>query len=103
VVDDQFRAPTWAEDLAWGCLEIVNRKKTGIFHLCGPETFSIYELVERVARFYGFPLSNIQRISSSTLNQAAKRPHKTGFNLNKAIDELEYRPKSLEQTLELLK
>jgi dTDP-4-dehydrorhamnose reductase len=102
VVDDQFRAPTWAEDLAWGCLEIVNRKKTGIFHLCGPETFSIYELVERIARFYGFSLSNIQRTSSSALNQAAKRPPKTGFNLSKAMHELEYHPKTLEQTLALL-
>ena len=51
IIDDQFRAPTWADDLAWACIRIAELHKTGIYHISGPETFSIYELVLRVAKF----------------------------------------------------
>jgi dTDP-4-dehydrorhamnose reductase len=36
------------------------------------------------------------------LNQAAKRPPKTGFNLSKARQVLGYNPKKMEETLDLL-
>ena len=102
IVDDQFRAPTWAEDLAWGCLEIVLRSKKGVFHISGPETMSVIDLVYRIADFYGLPKNQIKPIRSTTLNQAAKRPPKTGFDLTKARNELNYEPLTLEKSLELL-
>jgi dTDP-4-dehydrorhamnose reductase len=102
IVDDQYRAPTWAKDLAWGCLEIVNRKKQGIFHLSGPETMSIIDLVFRVADYFKLAKNQVTPIKSNTLNQAAKRPPKTGFNLDKSIKELDYKPKTLEETLHLI-
>ena len=102
IVDDQFRAPTWAEDLAWGCLEIVLRNKKGVFHISGPETMSVIDLVYRIADFYGLPKNQIKPIRSTTLNQAAKRPPKTGFDLTKARNELNYEPLTLEKSLELL-
>ena len=102
IVDDQFRAPTWAEDLAWGCLEIVLRNKKGVFHISGPETMSVIDLVYRIADFYGLPKNQIKPIRSTTLNQVAKRPPKTGFDLTKARNELNYEPLTLEKSLELL-
>lgn len=101
VVDDQFRAPTWADDLAWGCLRICELNKTGIYHLSGPETYSILEIVQRIAAHFGYATDRVEAVSSATLNQAAKRPPKTGFNLSKARVELGYEPKSLEETLDL--
>ena len=103
IVDDQFRAPTWADDLAWGCLEIILRNKVGIFHISGPETMSVIDLVYRVADFYKLPKDQVKPIKSNTLNQAAKRPPKTGFNLAKSRKELDYEPLTLEETLGLLK
>lgn len=103
IVDDQFRAPTWADDLAWGCVEIILRKKKGIFHLSGPETMSIIDLVYRIADHYGLPKDQVKPIHSNTLNQAAKRPPKTGFDLSHSRKELDYNPLTLEKTLELLK
>lgn len=100
IVADQFRAPTWDEDLAWGCLEIINRGKKGIFHLSGPETFSIYEMVSRIARYYDYSTEKLKKITSASLNQAAKRPPKTGFDLSKSIKELNYNPKTIEETLD---
>lgn len=102
IIDDQFRAPTWADDLAWACIRICELNEKGIFHIAGPETMSIFHLVERIAQFYKLPMSQVKRTDSSTLNQPAKRPPKTGFNLSKAQTRLGYAPKKLEDTLDLL-
>lgn len=102
IVDDQFRAPTWADDLAWGCLEICRKQKTGIFHLSGPETMSIFELVSRIAKYFDLASENIKRSSSIELNQPAKRPPRTGFDLTKSRSEIGYRPHTLEETLDFL-
>jgi dTDP-4-dehydrorhamnose reductase len=102
IVDDQFRAPTWADDLAWGCIQICLKKATGIFHLCGPETISIYEMVCRIAAYLGISIDGINRVQTNTLTQPAKRPARTGFNLSKSHAQLGYEPKTLEATLALM-
>lgn len=102
IVDDQFRAPTWADDLAWACLRIAEIDAKGIFHICGPETLSIYAIVERVAAHFGLSTDKLVRVSSATLSQPAKRPPKTGFDLAKSCTELGYNPKRLEETLDLI-
>ena len=102
IVDDQFRAPTWAADLAWACVRICELDQTGIFHISGPETLSIYDIVLRVAAYYKLPTEHITRLKSNTLNQAAKRPPRTGFILDKANSILNYEPHTLEETFALL-
>ena len=102
IIDDQFRMPTWADDLAWGCIEICRRNKTGIFHLCGPELMAVNEIVFRIAKHLGKSTENVEIISSSTLNQPAKRPPKTGFDLTKSRTELGYNPKTIEETITIL-
>ena len=102
IVDDQFRSPTFAEDLAKGCLLIAEKEKNGIYHLSGKESMSILELVYRVADFYGLDKSTISPVKSESLNQAAKRPPVTGFVLDKANKELGYYPLSLNDGLKLL-
>jgi dTDP-4-dehydrorhamnose reductase len=99
IIDDQFRAPTWADDLAWACVRICKLNKTGIFHISGPETMSIFEIVQRVARYFSLPTNTLVRTDSSTLNQPAKRPPRTGFDLAKSKKELGYNPMTLEETL----
>ncbi|MDG2369518.1 MAG: SDR family oxidoreductase [Flavobacteriales bacterium] len=102
IVDDQFRSPTYANDLAKGCLLIAEKEKNGIFHLSGKDSMSILELVERVADFYGLEKSNINPIKTSSLNQVAKRPPVTGFILDKANTELGYFPLSFNEGLKAL-
>jgi len=102
IINDQFRMPTWADDLAWGCLEICNRNKQGIFHLCGPELMAVNEIVFRIAKHLGKSTENVEIISSSTLNQPAKRPPLTGFDLTKSKTELGYNPKTIEETITIL-
>jgi len=103
VVDDQFRTPTLAEDLADGCMLAADQKITGIFNISGKDYMSIYELVERVGKFWNLNTSNMTKVSSDTLNQTAKRPPITGFVLNKAMGILGYNPRSFEEGLEVVK
>jgi dTDP-4-dehydrorhamnose reductase len=102
IIDDQFRAPTWADDLAWACIRICELDKTGIYNISGPYIMSVFEIVERVAKYFGLSTETLIRTNSSTLNQPAKRPPKTGFDLTKSRNELGYSPKTLEETLDLI-
>jgi len=103
VVDDQFRTPTLAEDLANGCILAAQKKVKGIFNISGKDFMSIYELVERVGKFWNLDTSNMTKVSSNTLNQVAKRPSITGFDLTKSMDVLGYNPRSFEEGLEVVK
>jgi dTDP-4-dehydrorhamnose reductase len=102
VVNDQWRMPTLAEDLAEGCLLIAEKDVTGIFNISGAEMMSISELVAKVASFWKLDGTLIREISSASLNQAAKRPVKTGFILDKAVAQLGYAPHSFEEGLVLM-
>lgn len=99
VVNDQWRMPTLAEDLADCCLLAVEKDARGVFNASGKDMMSISELVERVADFWHLDKSLISEISSESLNQTAKRPVKTGFILDKTISELGYNPHSFEEGL----
>jgi len=102
IVNDQFRAPTWADDLAKGCMLILEKNKKGIYHIGGPKTFSVYELVQKIAQFKNLSDSCVMPVSSGQLSQKAPRPPKTGFNLSKARIELGYAPISFEESLKVL-
>ena len=64
---------------------------------------SIFEMVERIGNFYSYSTDNLNRISTDTLNQKAVRPPRTGFILDKAINNLGYSPHSFEQCLAIIK
>ena len=102
IIDDQFRAPTLAEDLADICILAARKKALGIFNASGKDIMSIYEIVERVAKYYGNTTDNLNKISTATLNQKAIRPPKTGFILDKSINELGYSPHSFEECLAIM-
>lgn len=102
VVDDQFRSPTLAEDLAEGCLLIADKGARGVFHLSGPDTMSILELVETVADFWKLDKSLIDPIKTDSLAQPARRPPRTGFILDKARKILGYAPRSFREGLEVV-
>jgi dTDP-4-dehydrorhamnose reductase len=102
IVNDQFRSPTLAEDLAKGCMQIIENDAQGVYHLSGKDLMSIIELVKRVAKHFDLDESVLSEISSSSLNQAAKRPPKTGFILEKANRDIGYQPHSFEEGLSIV-
>lgn len=102
VVDDQFRSPTLAEDLAQGCILAAMKGAEGIYNISGKDIMSILELVYRVADFFGLDKTLVTPIKSSSLNQPARRPPRTGFVLDKAVKDLGYAPHSFEEGLKIL-
>jgi dTDP-4-dehydrorhamnose reductase len=102
IVNDQWRMPTLAEDLAEICLLAAEKRAKGVFNASGKDMMSIMELVEQVADFYKLDKSLIHPISSASLNQVAKRPVKTGFILDKSIKELGYNPHSFTEGMQIM-
>jgi dTDP-4-dehydrorhamnose reductase len=104
VITDQFRSPTLAEDLAAACITAAVKRAQGIFHIAGPEDDidSIINLVKKIADYYKLDKSLIVPVSSAELNQPARRPPRTGFILDKARKELNYKPHSLVEGLKIV-
>ncbi|MBE9468695.1 MAG: SDR family oxidoreductase [Bacteroidetes bacterium] len=102
VVNDQFRTPTLVEDLANACVYAAVNEKEGIYHVSGKDFMSIYEIAIATADFFGLDKSLISTISSISLNQNARRPPRTGFNINKAISELDFHPHSFIEGLQIV-
>ena len=99
IVNDQFRMPTYAEDLALACKMAIDKKVTGIFNISSNTLLSIYEIAQQIAEIFGLDKKLIQPISTVTLGQKAKRPPKTGFNLEKTKTILGFYPKSFKEDL----
>lgn len=102
VVTDQFRTPTLAEDLADGCILIAEKGASGIYNISGEDFMSVFELVERVADFWKLDKSLINPAQSEDIKQPAQRPPRTGFIVDKAKNELGYKPHSFEAGLKVL-
>lgn len=100
VINDQFRAPTWVGDLAWACIRVADLGAKGHYHIAGPITKSILDWVYEICDHFGLDKSYVSPITTAALNQPAKRPLKTGFNLEKAQNELGYKPLTFTQGIE---
>jgi dTDP-4-dehydrorhamnose reductase len=102
VVDDQWRTPTLAEDLAVGCLLIAEKKAKGIYNISGDDLLTPYEMAVKTAEFFDLSQASMSKSDSSKFKQTAKRPPKTGFILDKAKEDLGYRPHTFEQGISIL-
>jgi len=103
IVDDQFRTPTYVEDLALACKISIDKKATGIFNISSNQLLSIYEIAQEIATTFQLDRNLIKPISTNTLNQTASRPIKTGFDLTKTNKILEFYPKSFKEDLQRFK
>lgn len=102
VVDDQFRTPTLAEDLADGCILIAEKKAQGIYNISGKDFLSILEIAHLVADYYKLDKSLIKPSKSADIKQPAKRPPITGFIIDKAKNDLGYKPHSFVEGIKFL-
>ncbi len=103
VVTDQYRMPTYVDDLAQACLLAVNKKAKGIFHISSNQLLSIYEIAIEVAKAYHLNVDLIKPILTEKLNQKAVRPKKTGFIIDKAVKELGFKSVNFTERLQIFK
>ena len=97
VVSDQFRSPTWVEDIARAIESLLSDKYQGIYHICGGETMSVADIAYRVAKHFGLDTSLIQPVTTEEMNEATPRPLFSPMNTEKALKEFGYQPSRLEE------
>ncbi len=102
VVNDQWRTPTLAEDLAEGCALIAKKQAEGIFNISGKDFLNPSQMACKTADYFGLDKSLIQEVDCSMFSQTAKRPATTGFHITKAKEILGYNPKSFDEGIALL-
>ncbi|WP_299065439.1 SDR family oxidoreductase [uncultured Polaribacter sp.] len=103
IVDDQFRMPTYVEELALACKIVIDKKVKGIFNISSDKLLSVYEIAQQIAEVFNLNKNLIKPISTKTLNQKATRPAKTGFDLTKTNKELGFKTNSFKIDLQKFK
>jgi dTDP-4-dehydrorhamnose reductase len=102
VVNDQWRTPTLAEDLAMGCYLAATMNAKGIYNISGKDFLTPYNIALQTADFFKLDKSLLSATDSTQFKQPARRPLKTGFILDKAKRELNYQPHSFYEGLQIL-
>lgn len=92
VFNDQVRTATYVEDLVDGIVRIIARKAKGVFHVCGKDILTPYEMACLAADLLGKDRGLIKPVSAADFSQPARRPAKTSLNIEKARRELGFEP-----------
>ena len=92
--DDQVRTPTYVEDIVEALYYIINKRITGILHISGSDVLTPYQMVVELARYLKLDANLVNRITANDLIQPAQRPLKTGFDISKARQILNFHPTS---------
>lgn len=99
VINDQYRTPTFVDDVVNGIEAMVRKKPEGIFHLAGPEYLSIADFAYRIARFFKLDESLIDPVSSRQMCDTVRRPRYSGLSIKKSRKILGYNPSSIAKAL----
>ena len=84
-------------------LEVVERKLTGTFHLCGATRVSRFEFAQLVAETFDLDKGLIDPVLSSQFTWHAKHPMDSSLDTSKALQTLQHKPLSMDKALERLK
>jgi len=99
VVDDQWNNPTWTSSLAVVIDRAVDLGLSGLVHWGDNDWVSRYEFANKIADVFSLKKSLVKPISTSELNQDAKRPLKGGLKTNYAQSVLNLEPPTIEECL----
>lgn len=100
IVNDQFRTPTFVEDLVQACFLVLNKPFFGILNIASAEVHSMYDFIVEIAGYLHVDNTKIIPISSAQLGQRANRPPSSGLLITKAVETINYRPTPFLQTLD---
>ncbi len=99
IITDQWNTPTLNTNLAEMTLEVVERKLTGIFHLCGATRVSRFEFAQLIAEEFDLDKNLIDPVLSSQFTWPAKRPMDSSLDTSKAQQTLEHKPMMMKEAL----
>ena len=88
VVDNVFSKPLPAWSCAEVIWEIIQQKKTGIYHAAGKDHLSLYQFALNVAEVFNLDERLIMPVPDSYFPEIAPRPRDTSFDTSKMENEL---------------
>jgi dTDP-4-dehydrorhamnose reductase len=103
VVTDQWNTPTLNTNLAEMTMEVIERKLTGTFHLCGATRVSRFQFAELIAEAFSLDKSLIDPALSSQFKWPAKRPVDSSLDTSKAQLTLQNKPLEMGEALKRLR
>ncbi|MFN4986250.1 MAG: dTDP-4-dehydrorhamnose reductase, partial [Ignavibacteria bacterium] len=103
VVNDQCSNPTYVDDISESILRIIQKRRSGIYHVGGADYCSRYEFALRIAEFFRADPSNISPVTTAELKQPARRPLKGGLITLKAETDLGMKMRGIESGLSTIR
>lgn len=103
IVTDQWNSPTLNTNLAEMILEILERKKSGTFHLAGATRVSRFEFAKSIAEAFSSDMGLVEPVSSKDILWIAKRPKDSSLNVDKARQTLINKPLQICEALEKMR
>lgn len=88
---DEYRTPVHAVDAVRGLFLLLEKEKTGIWHLGGKASISRYNFAMQMVEVFGFAQANVQPLTQAELNLNAPRPADVSMDSSRAF-ELGYAP-----------
>jgi len=101
IVNDQWGNSTIVDDLAAGIERLIMLKRNGIYHIGGRGFMSRCDFALKAAEVFNLNPSLISPITTDELKQPAKRPLRSGLEIDKAERELFLSFKTVGESLEL--
>ena len=103
IVTDQVGNATIADDLAYGTYKIIEKNRTGLYHIAGKDILSRFDFAIKVCEVFNFNKKLVSPILTADLNQPAPRPLNSGLIVLKAEADLGIKLMDSLESLRLLK
>lgn len=103
IVNDQWGNTTIVDDLAAAIDRTIALQRKDILHVAGHDYLTRYEFALKIADFFELNRKLIIPIPSSALRQPARRPKRSGLEVDRAESELYMSFRTVEESLTLYK
>jgi dTDP-4-dehydrorhamnose reductase len=84
-------------------LEVIERRLTGLYHLCGATRVNRFEFAKQIAGAFDLDKGLIDKVLSSQFRWPAKRPTDSSLDTSMAQRTLSSKPLAMDKALERLK
>jgi len=106
---DLFSTPTLVDDLALAIVRATERKRTGLYHVAGPQMLPRYEFAQKIAEVFRMDASLVHPTTAAELKKShtgelprAERPLRNGLVSLKAQTDLGLRISNVEDGLQVM-
>ena len=101
VLTDQYTSPTFVKNLSKMLIEVATKQINGIIHLAGATRISRFDFAKMVAQKLHLDENLILESKSQDMNWKAKRPMDSSLDVSLAMEILEEKPQTVQESLPL--